>query len=140
MMRRNLSIDDLDGLLGEPLIAVIGTYRRDGSVLLSPLWHEWQDGSFVIVSPLEGIKGRHVRRDPRASIVVYEQQGPFRGLEASCTVTIETERVHETHMRIASRYLGPEAGAAFAERKARGQVLIRLAPVTLRAWDYKGEI
>jgi PPOX class probable F420-dependent enzyme len=139
-MRRNLSIDDLDGLLDEPLIAVIGTYRKDGSVLLSPLWFEWQDGSFVIVTPLEGVKARHVRRDPRASIVVYEQDRPFRGVEASCSATIETEHVHETHLRVAQRYLGEADGAAFAERKGRGQSLIRLTPVRFRAWDYRGEI
>jgi PPOX class probable F420-dependent enzyme len=140
MMRRNLSIDELDGLLEEPIIAVIGTYRRDGSVLLSPLWHEWQDGSFVFVSPLDRVKCRHVRRDPRASIVVYEQQRPFRGLEATCTAAIETEHVHETHARIAARYLGPEAGAAAAERKSTGQAIVRLTPVSLRAWDYRGEL
>ena|SRR5215207_524654 len=139
-MRRNLSTDDLNGLLDEPLIAVIGTYRKDGTVLLSPLWFEWQDGTFVVVSPLEGVKAKHVRRDPRASIVVYEQGRPFRGVEATCTATIETEHVHETHLRVATRYLGAEDGASFAERKGRGQSVIRLTPVKLRAWDYKGEI
>ncbi|NYJ03357.1 PPOX class probable F420-dependent enzyme [Nocardioides thalensis] len=139
-MRRHLTLDDLDGLLEEPLIAVIGTYRKDGEVLLAPVWHEWRDGAFSVITPLAGIKGRHVTRDPRASIVVYEQTSPFRGVEASCTVTVDTDDVHEHHVRIATRYLGPDAGREFADRKAAGQVRLRLTPVRFRAWDYRGEL
>ena len=32
-MRTNLTIEDLDGFLEEPVVAVLATVRRDGSVL-----------------------------------------------------------------------------------------------------------
>jgi hypothetical protein len=35
-MRRKLAIEELADLLELPLLAVLATYRRDGSVLLSP--------------------------------------------------------------------------------------------------------
>ena len=42
-MRKGLAPEDLGDLLEQPSVAVLPTYRRDGTVLLSP-WHEWQDG------------------------------------------------------------------------------------------------
>jgi hypothetical protein len=41
--------------------------------------------------------------------------------------------------RIASRYLGREAGAAYADG-ADDDLIIRLEPGDLRAWDFAGEL
>jgi hypothetical protein len=49
-----------------------------------------------------------------------------------------TAGVQEAVERIASRYLGREAGAAYAERAA-DDLLIRLAQGDLRAWDWADE-
>jgi hypothetical protein len=45
-MRRDLTMDDLGDLAELRLLAVLATYRPDGTVLLSPVWHEWRDGGF----------------------------------------------------------------------------------------------
>jgi hypothetical protein len=34
-------MDELGDLAELRLLAVLATYRRDGTVLLSPVWHEW---------------------------------------------------------------------------------------------------
>lgn len=47
-MRRNLSIDELDDLVERPLVATLATYRADGTVMLSSVWHEWRDGGFNV--------------------------------------------------------------------------------------------
>ena len=80
-MRTNLAVEELGTLLEEPLLAVLATLRRDGSVLLSPVWHEWRDGGFNVWVEAENVKVRHLRRDPRATIVVAESEAPLRGLE-----------------------------------------------------------
>lgn len=41
--------------------------------------------------------------------------------------------------RIASRYLGPDAGAAYAENAA-DNLLLRLEPGDLRAWDFADQL
>lgn len=38
----------LGDLLDKPLVAVLATLRTDGTVLLSPGYHEWRDGGFNI--------------------------------------------------------------------------------------------
>ncbi len=137
-MRRNLDIEDLDGFLEEPLVAVLATHRADGTVLLSPVWHEWRDGGFNVWAGAEDVKTRHVRRDPRASIVVAESVPPLRGVEVRCAAGIVEDGAHGTAVRIASRYIGPEKGAAYVG-PAGDHVIIRLEPGDLRVWDFADE-
>ena len=138
-MRKNLTVDDLGDLAGIPLLAVLATYRRDGTVLLSPVWHEWRHGGFQVVTGSGDVKAAHLRRDPRASIVVCEHSPPYRGLELRGRARLVTSGVADAVTRIASRYLGPEAGAAYAER-GNDDLLIRLEPGDLRAWDFADDL
>jgi len=134
-MRKHLAVDDLGNLVQLPLLAVLATYRRDGNVLLSPVWHEWRDGGFQVITRSRDVKAAHLRRDPRASIVLCEHTPPYRGIEVRCQVKLISEDTSEVVRRIASRYLGAEAGAAYADN-AGDDLLIRLQPGELRAWDF----
>ena len=138
-MRRDLTMDDLANLTELRVLAVLATYRRDGTVLLSPVWHEWRHGGFQVVTGSGDVKAAHLRRDPRASIVVCEHSPPYRGLELRGRARLVTAGVADAVTRIASRYLGPEAGAAYAER-GNDDLLIRLEPGDLRAWDFADDL
>ena len=138
-MRRGLTVGDLGDLVQLRLLAVLATYRRDGTVLLSPVWHEWRDGGFQVVTSSRDVKAAHLRRDPRASIVVCEHSPPYRGVEVRGSAQLVTAGVGDAVNRIASRYLGPQAGAAYAER-AEDDLLIRLEPGDLRAWDFADDL
>jgi hypothetical protein len=41
-VRKGLTVEDLGDLVQLPLLAVLATYRADGTVLLSPVWHEYR--------------------------------------------------------------------------------------------------
>ena len=131
-------MEDLGDMAELRLLAVLATNRRDGTVLLSPVWHEWREGGFGVITSSHDVKAAHLRRDPRASIVVCEHSPPYRGIEVRCHARFVTAGVGEAVQRIAARYLGPEAGAAYADR-ADDDLLIRLEPGDLRAWDFAGE-
>lgn len=133
-MRKDLTIDDLGDLMTLPLLAVLATSRRDGTVLLSPVWHEWRDGGFGVVTGSRDVKAAHLRRDSRASIVVCEHTPPYRGVEVRCHARL-TAADGAAVRRIASRYLGAEAAAAYAD-SARDDLLIRLEPGEVRGWDF----
>ena len=137
-MRTGLSVEDLNGFLDEPLVAVLATLGKDGSVLLSPVWHEWRDGGFNVWTGANDVKTRHLRRDPRASILVAESQSPLRGVEVRCVARILDEGAVEAAVRIATRYIGPEKGAAYVG-SAGNAVTIRLEPGELRVWDFADE-
>lgn len=134
-MRRDLTVNDLGDLAELPLLAVLATHWPDGTALLSPVWHEWRDGGFNVVTGSRDVKAAHLRRDPRAGIVVCEHSPPYRGVEVRCRAQLRTAGVHDAVLRIASRYLGRQAGAAYAD-SAGDDLLIRLEPGDLRAWDF----
>jgi PPOX class probable F420-dependent enzyme len=136
---RKLGPDELGDLLELPLVAVLATYRMDGGVLLSPVWHRWHDGGFDVVVGPNDVKLVHLRRDPRASIVVYEHQPPYRGLEIRGEAQIVPEGAPEALASMAVRYLGPEDGPAYAET-AGESVLVRLEPAQLRGWDFADDM
>jgi PPOX class probable F420-dependent enzyme len=134
-MRKGLKAEDLGDLLELPRVAVLATYRRDGTVLLSPVWHEWRDNGFNVMTGSTDVKAGHLRRDPRASIVVYEDDVPYRGIELRTEAHLSTPGDRAIIRRIATRYLGPEVGEQYAEGGG-DDLLVRLEPGELRAWDF----
>jgi PPOX class probable F420-dependent enzyme len=137
-VRNDLEPSDLGDLLDLPLVAVLATYRADGRVLLSPVWHQWRDGGFDVWTYPGDIKVRHLRRNPRASILVYEHSPPYRGIELRTEPTLVHEGALEIGRQIAVRYLGPDDGETYASRIGEA-VVIRLEPGELRVWDFSDQ-
>jgi PPOX class probable F420-dependent enzyme len=137
-VRRGLAPADLGDLLEQPLVAVLATRRRDGGVLLSPVWHRWRDEGFDVVTNSRDVKARHLRRNPEASLLVYEHLPPYRGIELRAQALLRGDGAHEAARAIAIRYLGAEAGEAYAAG-AGDDLLIRLEPGALRAWDFRDD-
>jgi PPOX class probable F420-dependent enzyme len=134
-VRKGLTPDDLGDLLELLLVAVLATYRRDGTVLLSPVWHEWRDNGFNVVTGSRDVKAAHLRREPRASIVVCDDQPPYRGLELRATARLSMLEDGSIVRRIATRYLGAEAAERYVQTGG-DDLLVRLEPGDIRAWDF----
>jgi hypothetical protein len=137
-MRRNLTLDDIGDLLELPLVAVMGLHRSDGSILLTPVWHEFRDGGFNVWVSLEGQgKLRLIERDPRISMVVCESTGDLRGVEVRGVAKILTSGYRDLVRRTAHRYMTDAAAAdRFADSSPEEGPVIRLEPGSLRIWDY----
>lgn len=129
-MRTNLTVDDLGDLLSQPLVATLATYRKGGDVLLSPVWFEWADGGFNIAIGRHDVKAQHLRRDARASIAVYENGMPLRGLEMRGTARLFDEGLHELRQRIYHHYMGKGPKTPDAD-----EIGVRIEG-TIRAWDF----
>lgn len=138
-MRRDVPLSELADFLALPLVAVLATYRQDGSVLLSPVWHQWRDGGFDVVCLPNDVKVRQLRREPRASILVYDNEPPYRGVEIRTTAQLSEIDRADVVLDMSIRYLGQEAGEAYAAGSA-DSVLIRLEPGNVRTWDFSDEI
>jgi PPOX class probable F420-dependent enzyme len=138
-MLTGLKPEDLGDLLQQPVIAVLATRRRDDTVLLSPVWFDWQDGGInVWVDGEQNGKIRHIRRDPRVSIVIANATWPYKGLEIRGEATISPEGFYDVLRRTGDRYLGPGNGERMVSETPPGLV-IRIEPGDLRAWDYVDE-
>jgi PPOX class probable F420-dependent enzyme len=123
-------------LVDDPSPAVLTTQRKDGSVLVSPVWFRWNDGAFEVVIAEGDVKLTHLRRDRSCVLVVFEATPPFRGIEVRAEARLVEGDVTAARTAIASRYLGARDGERFAsERRSRPGVLLRLVPVNPRVWD-----
>ncbi|MCE2488275.1 MAG: pyridoxamine 5'-phosphate oxidase family protein [Desulfurellaceae bacterium] len=79
-MRKNLKLEELGDFLDQAKCATLATHFRDGTTLLSPVWHEWRDGGFTVAVGAGDIKVRHIERDARVSISIAEDTpGPGPG-------------------------------------------------------------
>jgi hypothetical protein len=74
-------VTDLGSLLDGPSPAVLATYRKDGSALVTPVWFRHADGTFEVVIAEGDVKLQHLARAPRCTLVVFEAVPPFRGVE-----------------------------------------------------------
>jgi hypothetical protein len=107
-------------LLDAPSPAVLATYRKDGSALVTPIWFEWNRAAFEIVIAEDDIKLSHLKRDPRCVLVVFESVPPFRGIEVRGEPELVRCDVTSVRSSIAGRYLGVRDGERFAqERRAK---------------------
>jgi PPOX class probable F420-dependent enzyme len=126
-------------LLEAPSPAVLTTYRKDGSAHTVPVWFRWVDEAFEVVIAKGDIKLRHLARDPRCVLVVFEAVRPFRGVEVRGDGELVDGDVTAARAAIAGRYLGVGDGERFAaERRSRPGVLLRLVPDSPRVWDLSG--
>ena len=74
-------VEPARSLLEAPSPAVLTTYRKDGSAHTVPVWYRWTGEAFEVVIAKGDVKLRHLARDPRCVLVVFEAVRPFRGME-----------------------------------------------------------
>ena len=85
------------------------------------------------------VKARHLTRDSRASLVLYNNEPPYRGIELRTRAVLSLEGADEVERRLAHKYLdGAKAEKWLASRSWR-PLLVRLDPGELRAWDFSSE-
>ena len=127
-------------LLDAPSPAVLTTYRKDGSAAVSPVWFRWADDRFEVVVAKGDPKLRHLTRDPRCVLVVFETVRPFRGVEVRAKAELIECDVTPIRAAIIGRYLGEPDGLRMAEqRRTKPGVLLVIAG-DIRAWDLSASL
>ncbi|MEU5883831.1 PPOX class F420-dependent oxidoreductase [Spirillospora sp. NPDC047279] len=107
----------------------IALTRKDGSPHVTPIWFVLDGGDLVFNTGKDSLKGRILRRDPRVSICVDDQEPPFSFVivkgEAELSDDIDEMRTWAT--AIGGRYMGEDRAAEFGERNAvPGEYLVRV--------------
>jgi PPOX class probable F420-dependent enzyme len=129
-------VEGFRSLLEAPSPAVLTTYRKDGSANVSPVWFRWVEGAFEIVIAEGDVKLRHLARDSRCALLVFEAVPPFRGVEVRGTAELVECDVTPVRAEIAGRYLGASRGERFAaDRTSKPGVVLRLDASEPRVWD-----
>ncbi len=89
--------------------ATVVTLREDGSPHATPVWID-TDGKHVIFNTAIGrAKERHLRRDPRVSVVVLPAEDQQSGyVSVSGTAEISEEGAVDHIDKLAQKYIGQE--------------------------------
>jgi PPOX class probable F420-dependent enzyme len=110
----------------------LATSRKDGSPHVAPIWYTLDDdGTIVFTTAAKTVKGRALRRDPRAAMCVDDERPPFSFVTVEGTVTLSDDLDDLRHWAtvIGGRYMGVDQAASFGARNAvPGELLVRLSP------------
>ena len=136
-MRRHLRPEDLGDLLDQPRNAIIGLHGSDGSILLTPVWFLFRDGTFLFQVPGGDRKVAMLQRDSTISLLVAEEDRPYRAIEVKGIAHLRTEDYARDGRAIVRRYVEAfDPGADPADYLLEGGVVVQIEPRTMRAWDY----
>jgi PPOX class probable F420-dependent enzyme len=116
--------------------AKVATMRDDGRPHVVPVWFVLDGTEVVFTTGTSSVKGKALRRDPRACVCVDDQAPPFAFvmIEGTVTVSDDLSDLREWATRIGGRYMGAERGEEFGMRNAvEGEQLIRLRPTHVLA-------
>jgi PPOX class probable F420-dependent enzyme len=114
--------------LCRPLHAVLATHAASGSISQSVVWFELDAGTvWVSVAP-GSVKARHVRRDPRVSLLVMAPHGgAYVRIDGSATA--DEEVTEGLRLRLVTRYQGADAAVWLREHPLpRPNTLLRIHP------------
>ncbi|PRX46052.1 PPOX class probable F420-dependent enzyme [Prauserella shujinwangii] len=110
----------------------LGVTRTDGSPHVTPVWfvlNEGPDGDELVFNTGEDtVKGRALRRDPRLSLVVDDQEPPFSFAQFTARAELSTDLTEMLRWatRIGGRYMGADQAESFGQRNAvPGEYLVR---------------
>ena len=117
--------ESMGSLLEAPSPATLTLYRADGTALVSPVWFRLHDQEFEIVVARDDLKVDLLRNDPRAILLIFETVPPFRGVRVAGAATLTPDDRAAARRAIASRYLGPEPGRAYADLERRPPGFVR---------------
>ena len=114
-------------LLEAPNFAMLGSLRKDGTPQVSPLWVDVDDGQ-VLVNSAEGRAWpANVRRDPRVTLTVPNQENPYEYVTIRGRVVEGTHEGADAHIdQLAKKYLGVDTYPYRAEGEQR--IIFRIEP------------
>jgi PPOX class probable F420-dependent enzyme len=84
------------------------------------------------------VKGRSLRRDPRAALAVDLEEPPYAFVVVEGTVTVsgDVDEMLPYSIAIARRYMGVDLAEEYGQRNAvEGELLVRLQPDRVIAID-----
>lgn len=116
----------------------VATTRADGRPHVAPIWFIVDGDDVVFMTGADTLKGKTLRRDPRAALVVDLEEPPyaFVVVEGTVSLSADLEEMLPLSIAIAKRYVAADQAEGFGRRNAvDGELLVRLHPDKIVAVD-----
>jgi PPOX class probable F420-dependent enzyme len=111
--------------------AKLATSGASGQPHVMPVWFALDGEELVFTTWGDSVKGRNLRRDPRAALVVDDQVAPyaFVHIRGHVTLSEDLDEMLRFATVIGRRYMGADRAQEFGRRNAvPGELLVRLHP------------
>ena len=132
---------ELERFVAAPRIGILSYVKRDGTPAQVPIWYQYGDGRFRIVTAKTAPKAKALARTKRACLTIQDEMPPYRAVIVDADVTIEDTPVEGgLNTWLAMHYLGRVGGREFEKMTAEenhetGLSLITLDPTRVRGFD-----
>ncbi len=114
--------------------AVISTFEEDGTVHSAVVWLDVVDGSSGRAVAVNSAVGRrwptNLERDPRMTVLVYDEKNPYDYVEVKGSVSSTTDGADAHIDRLAKKYLGVDSYPFRTEGEQR--ITFLLTPTRVR--------
>ncbi len=124
-------------LLAGTRTAVLSTVRADGRPHAAPVWFTLDGDDVLFTTGADTIKGRHLRRDPRAALTVDDATPPFAFviMRGPVELSDDLEAMLPIATELGRRYLGAARAEETGRRNAvPGELLVRFRPERISAF------
>ena len=95
-------------LFREPNFAVATTLKADGTPQTSVVWVDEEGGRPVFNTTKARAKGRHLRRDPRVSVLVWQRSDPYRYIEVEGIAELDEDGAIAHIHKLSHKYRGTD--------------------------------
>src|SRR5437764_140349 len=103
--------DAVGEFLARPNPAVVATLRRNGAPHSAATWYDWDDGRVLLNMDATRLRLAHMRRDPRISLTVIDEDNWYRQITLmGRVVSIAPDPELRDIDRLARRYTGKDYG------------------------------
>src|SRR6266480_4532111 len=94
--------------LEQPFVGEVTTLRPDGSPHTTVVWVDVDTDEVIFNTAVGRAKERHLRKDPRISLIVVDPENSYRWVSVSGTAELSTEGADDEIDRLAKKYLGKD--------------------------------
>jgi PPOX class probable F420-dependent enzyme len=118
----------VEAFLDRPLLAVLATHAPNGSISQSVVWFAREDHTVWASCRPHSAKARHVRRDPRVSLLALAPHGGSY-VRVEGTATVDEIVTPERRLALVTPYEGADAALWIAQHPLPSpNALLRLHP------------
>ena len=117
--------------------AILATARADGRPHVAPIWFDLDGETLVFTTGESTVKGRNMRRDPRVSLCIDEDEPPFHFvvIEGTAELSADDPDLLYWATRLGGRYMGADRAEKYGRRNAvEGELLVRVTPQKVLAY------
>ena len=120
--------------LEQPYVGTVTTLRKDGSPHSTIVWVDTDNDEVLFNTAVGRAKERHLRKDPRVSLLVVDPEDTYRWLAINGNAELTTEGADAQIDKLAKKYLGQDE---YPWRKPEEQrVMVRIRPERVEGYGF----